>query len=251
MLFLIFAGGRPSNANPSPHLLTGVSLDGLLAVLFFAMIAWLTYSTVRGLRRVPSDGNRVGRERLILLLLWLLLPPTIAFVASYVWKPCFVYRYLLYSSLPMYLMAGGALSAMRTRVARAALAGALVAVYGYQLSALATGPLRPDWRAVSGYLESRVASVDTVIVFQSLNLSALEFNSKLPKSQMRCADVWSEICPDVLDALARGDAWIVVWLWSNPANIEACFPQHDLTYTATDFGGWPPLRVYHVPRPQG
>ena len=54
----------------------------------------------------------------------------------------------------------------------------------------------------------------------------------------------------MLEAHARGgDAWITVWLWSDPANIEACFPANHLAATHVDFPGWPNLRLYHVPRP--
>ena len=45
-----------------------------------------------------------------LLLLWLIVPVVIVYVASMVWHPCFRYRYMLYSSLPVCILAGAAMS---------------------------------------------------------------------------------------------------------------------------------------------
>jgi hypothetical protein len=184
-----------------------------------------------------------------LLVLWLLVPGLILCVASYAWRPCFVYRYVLYSALPFHILLGGAIAAMRSIRVRTVVLAVFLALYGYQLSALSVGPFRPDWRSVSRYLESNVSPDDQILVFQDINLVALQFNSTLPETQMRHIPVWSEVCAPLVEAHQQGrDVWLILWLWSDPSNIEACFPTHGLAYTKTDFKGWPNLRVYHVPK---
>jgi hypothetical protein len=251
MAFLVFAGGRASNENPASHLPTGISLDLVLAAVVLVVVGWFVSSAVRKTvtQHDVSDSILRPGETLGLLMLWLLLPGTILCLASFIWRPCFVYRYILYSALPLHILLGGAVAAIRSSRAKAATLALLLALYGYQLSALTVGPFRPDWRSVSRYLESRVTPEDRILVFQDINLVALQFNSTLPQSQMRHIPVWSEICAPVVEAHQQGrDVWLVLWLWSDPSNIESCFPANCLAYTKTDFKGWPNLRVYHVPK---
>jgi len=248
MTFLIFAGGRPHNENPAAHLPSGITLDWALTLLFAGVIGWFIVKTL--IERRECGGASSASEALGLLLCWLAIPIGVLFIASFVWRPCFVYRYVLFSSLPLYILLGGAVSSIRARRAQALVIVALVILSVHQASGIACGPFRPDWQRLSRYLETRVKADDTVVAFQEISLNALNFNSDLPESQVRLARVWSEVCPAVLDAYDRnGDAWLTVWLWSDPANIEACFPANDLAATHVDFPGWPKLRLYHVPRP--
>ena len=243
MFGLVFAGGRASNENPAAHLPTGVSLDIVLAAILLLLI---TGFAIRSWTSFPRKRESSG-PHLALLLLWLVLPPAILLVASYIWRPCFVYRYVLFSALPVYLLAGAALAGIDRAWLRRVLLAAIVALYAHQLSALAIGPFRPDWQSVSRYLESNTAPRDEVLVFQDINQIALEFNARLPREQMQAIPVWSELCGPVLRAHGEGRAvWFVVWLWSDPANLEACFAANKLNFDYKDFAGWPNLRVYRV-----
>ena len=252
MTFLIFAGGRPHNENPAAHLPSGMTLDWALTLLFAGVIGWFVVKTL--LQRRDEDRESGGAssapEALGLLLCWLAIPIGLLFIASLTWRPCFVYRYILFSSLPLYILLGGAVSSIRATRAKALIIGTLVILFAHQAAGIALGPFRPDWQRLSRHLETHIHPDDTVVAFQEIGLNALNFNSNLPETQLQLARVWSEVCPAVLEAHARGgDAWITVWLWSDPANIEACFPANDLDATHVDFPGWPNLRLYHVPRP--
>lgn len=252
MTFLIFAGGRPHNENPAAHLPSGITLDWALTLLFAGLIGWFVVKTLleRRDKDRESDGASTTPEVLGLLLCWLAIPIAVLFIASFIWRPCFVYRYILFSSLPLYILLGGAVSSIRGTRAKALIIAALILLFAHQASGIAHGPFRPDWQRLSRHLETHVTPDDTVVAFQEISLYALNFNSGLPENQVRLARVWSDVCPAVLEAHARGgDAWITVWLWSDPANIEACFPANDLGATHVDFSGWPKLRLYHVPRP--
>jgi len=245
-LAAVFAGGRPSNENPAAHLPGGVSLDVALTGIVGALIAW--YAVRRMFwRGEPVDGSLLrGREGTWLLLIWLIVPAAGLLAASYVWRPCFVYRYILYSSIPLYLLLGAALGAARWgRLVGLVLAG----VWGFQLLAVGCGPFRPDWRSAGAYLESQMGPRDTVVALQSINHAAIRYNSSVPESRVRCVDVWSDVRPAVQQAhLEGGDAWVVVWLWTEPGNIERALGDIGLAYSFEDFGGWPGLRAYRVPK---
>ena len=272
MTWLVFAGGRASNENPATHLPSGMSLDIPLAALLLLLILWFAWkrpvspplkgdlggcvdsrTDTIGVSHPPKSPFKGGlaclyRSRVVLLLMWLVIPPAVLCVVSYVARPCFMYRYVLYSSLPVYMLAGAAVTSMRSLRTRTTVAVVAALLYAYQLSALAAGPFRPDWQSVSRYLETNASPDDSILVFQDINLIALEFNSALPKSQMRHIPVWSELCGPVMAAHTAGrDVWFVVWMWSDPGKLEACFLSNNLDFTHRDFAGWPNLRVYCVP----
>lgn len=248
MAFLIFAGGRASNENPRAHLPVAFSLDQVLALFVFLLAAWCGWWMLRSAARAK---DRVHFETLGLLLLWLLLPPALLLLLSWTWRPCFIYRYVLYSSLPLYILAGGAVATVPRKSVRALLICALVFLYGYQLSALTVGPFRADWRSVGQYVDQHAGPDDLVLVYQHINTVALEFNSDIPREQIETADVWSDICGPVIEACDQQRAvWLLVWLWSDPGNFESCFHANNLTYTTKDFESWPHVRVYHI-EPQG
>lgn len=251
MFLLIFGGGRPTNENPSSHLPTGVSLDVMLAGLLVAIVLWFVAHTLflKDEAKEPENPTALTeREKLALLLLWGIVPVAGLLAASFVWRPCFVCRYVLYSSMPLYLLLGGALDRVPRWGVRAALGVALTGLTLYQASGLLVGPFRPDWQSASRYLENETRETDKVIVFQSLNLTALEFNSKVPRNQMECAGVWSEIADKAAKARTEGrSSWLVVWLWSDPAKIERSLLGKGMQFTHKDFPGWPNLRVYEIP----
>jgi mannosyltransferase len=249
MVLLVFAGGRPSNENPASHLPTGVTLDWALGAILSLVIVWFA-AKVLALRGKTLREPLGDRTSLCLLLLWLLLPPSFLIIVSYAWKPCFVYRYVLYSSLPLYILVGGAFSVMRRRWTAGLLGCVLLILSAYQLSALSIGPFRPDWRSLSRYLEARADESAVILAYQEINQIALQYNSVLPETRIQCVPVWSAACDPILRAHAEGhDAWLIVWLWSSPANIEDCFTSNTLMNTKVDFEGWPRLRLYHVPAP--
>jgi len=248
MVLLIFIGGRPSNASPVNHLPTNISLDIPLALAAMVVIGVFVIKT--GISKEDSSAKK-DKKAVVLLLLWALLPFVALVAMSFLWRPCFVYRYILYSSLPLYLMLGAGFSTMRNKRLACVLGAALMLVWAHQLSAITTGPFRADWRSASRYLEQNANPNDTVVVFQRFNVESLEFNSTLPEDQIEPVDVWSAICDPVTAAQQKGEAYLVVRMWSDPAKIEACFPENSLAFTYTDFKGWPALRVYHITRDHG
>ncbi len=240
----ILAGGRFSNENPARHLPGGLSLDWLLAALIYGVIAWFVVESLR--RRNASTAFSPAVTSLALVA-WLVLPLCVLGVASFVWRPCFVYRYVLYSSLALCTLFGAGVSAIPRPWARRTVLACFALMACYQLTAIGGGPFRPDWRGAGEHIEARLQPADTVIAFQPLNQVALEYNSLLPRAQIMGAQVWSEVCDAIPPALEKGGAvWVAVWLWTPPTKFEDFFRSQNLAVESTDFQGWPNVRVYRV-----
>ncbi|MCH8055389.1 MAG: hypothetical protein IH857_04450, partial [Deltaproteobacteria bacterium] len=115
-VYLTYAGGRFSNENPGEFLPGGWTLDPLLGVLFLALLSRFAWTTLRpGRGSQNDDGNRrISPEHSLILLAILLVVPMIVVTAlSHLWRPCFHYRYLLYCSVPLYLLAGAGAATLR------------------------------------------------------------------------------------------------------------------------------------------
>ncbi len=240
----IFAGGRATNENPVDHLPLTVSLDWVLLGAMAALACWACYVLLARIRN--ADGDAPTRySKSTLLLLWLFLPPLMLIVLSWAWRPVFVYRYVLYVSIPLYLLAARGVSLLPRRWARTAVGVTLVTLFVYQLSALAVGPFRADWKVASAYVESEQSDSDTYFCYQNVHSRALDYVTKLP--EVRNIEVWSEICGSVHAATTDGRiAWLFVVMWSEPSKFESCFNEHGLMYTIREFESWPTLRVYRI-----
>lgn len=244
MAFLIFAGGRASNEAPLGHLPFPVSLDRPLAAFLYLLAAWVAWRTVQSRR---FNGAMHEAQPVALLIIWLVLPAVLLAAASLAWKPSFLYRYVLYSSLALYLLAGAAIRGLPGRPWRVAATTLLVCLYTFQVSALAAGPFRPDWRSAAQYVKVHASPNDALLVFQNINTVALQYSSDFSPSRIQTIEVWSQICPAIVTTPAQGKTtWLFTWLWADPANIEQCFHENRLTFTATDFPSWPILRVYEI-----
>lgn len=235
MLFVIMAGGRATNENPAAHLPSAVSVDLLIAVLLATLAVKAFVQHARG-------------KSVVLMSLWLSVPPALLLLVSYTVRPSFIYRYVLYIAPALCIMAGAGFAGIPRAWARAAFAVIILAFFANQLSGLNSGPFRPDWRGVSAYLENNADRDDLIVAFQGINGAALKFNSSLPDDQVTTVEVWSAIAGPVTDAHKKGHgAWIVLWLWSDPENIECDLAAQGLKFSNQDFKGWPGLRVYKVP----
>jgi uncharacterized membrane protein len=239
MLFVIMAGGRATNENPAAHLPSGLSTDLAIAVL----LATLAVTAVIRHARANANGKSI-----LLATLWLTVPPALLLLISYTVWPSFVYRYVLYIAPALYLLAGAGYAGIPQAWPRAIFAIIMLMFFANQLSGLSSGPFRPDWRGVSDYLAQHARPDDAIVAFQDINAVALKFNSSIPADRITTADVWSAVAPPAAAAHARGqNAWLVLWLWTDPKNIECDLAAQGLKFSHVDFNGWPGLRVYEVP----
>ena len=125
----------------------GWSLAGpaLWVLVFLALVAGVI-ALWRAPKPAGADTCLGPREKLLFLLVWLLAPPTILFVLSYLWVPCFVYRYLFYCLLPFWILVGGGLAAVRNLWFRASGVLTLCVLMCVQALPILGVPQRPDWQ---------------------------------------------------------------------------------------------------------
>ena len=243
--FLIFVGGRFSNEDPTPYMTTHVSLDRDLAVLFLILGALLGLRTACGLLRGRADGRR-KLESLGLLAMWLAIPSLVLMVTSFLYHPCFVYRYILHTSLPLYLIVGGAVAGMKRSAVAGLVVGLLVSIYTYQLVALPL-PFRPDYRSAARLIRSSGTPLDYVITFKAINSIPFEFAADIPPARHESIHGFRELCKTVVARQRLGrNVWVVMWRWDDIETFERHLASNGLRFAVAELGGMPRLRVYCV-----
>lgn len=129
----------------------GPLLVGLYAAVLGATIGFVQIGSIR-----------LDRNRVVVLLLWLILPLVLDYGVSFV-MPSFLYRYLLYASLALFLLTAYAIS--RLPVPEAGRWGALALILLPAAWGTAFDPiLRSDWRGAAEIAQTeRTDGVLTII----------------------------------------------------------------------------------------
>jgi hypothetical protein len=203
---------------------------------------------VVALRRTPAEGNR----RLLLLALWLLVPPLSLFVLSYVWKPCLVPRYVMYASFPIYILAGAGLGSFQRRSLRVLSTVVLVGVCSYAASAVATCPFRGMGAMGAGERLSADVKPEDLVIVDEENFATSALSYYWPPLLSRATQVSGEEA--VLQLLRPiGGSGVSAWVVSGdyPFKVETLSKAlaslnaevEDWEYGDTMLGG---VRVFRV-----
>jgi hypothetical protein len=114
----------------------------------------------------------------ILLVTWLILPTILGLLASVVFQPIFLARYLL-GLLPAWLLLASIGIASLTRT----LSDVFV-VSGLIIGLGAIGPMqddvRQDWRAVGDFLAEKITSEDCVLIYKGILITPLQYYYRHP-----------------------------------------------------------------------
>ena len=246
--FLILAGGRWSNWDPSPSLPGGLSLDIILAA-YAGLLAAFALWTALGRRGVQKSAapRSISLDHVLLLAFWLFIPPLLLFVLSHTWHRCFQYRYLLHSSMALYLLAGAGIHAVSSpRRAKAAFA-ILAILLAYQTTALRLGPFRVDFAGAARYVDGHWTPGDRVVAFKSFTNLAFRFNSGVPDDSVVTTETFDEMCLLTTNACREGGtAWVLMFQWAYPERFEQLLRDSGLVFERTSFGRSPYLTVYRV-----
>jgi len=136
-----------------------------LDVLFAVLILFLLLRALREcLYRTKSPTDQAVREQKLLLVVWLLLPPLMLFVVSYLLRPCMFPRYTVHCIIPLYLLAGGAVTSIKSTVWNRTLIACLIGSMFLQWLWLQPGPQRTDWRTAGILLHEEAGGEDIVLV---------------------------------------------------------------------------------------
>lgn len=250
--FIVLAGGRFTNWDPSSRFPGQVSLDRVLALVLYALAAWLCLRAY-GRRHAVSVSQEHSApstplEATGLMFFWVTIPLAVLFAFSVLIRPYFVFRYALPSSLALFALAGGAISALEPRSRRVLAATIIVFLFVYQLLAL-KDPMRPDYKALAQHLQVHSAPEDTILTLKDYNASSLLFNSNLPEDRIEGVTAIANVYQRCLETAEEGHvAWVVLWRWEKLDEFEAYLSSQALAFTAETFGGLPPMYLYRIHR---
>ena len=248
-VYLTYAGGRFSNENPGEFLPGGRTLDPLLGVLFLALLSRFAWVALR--RGRDSRDGRVNRRispgrSLILLAILLVVPMVVVTALSHLWRPCFHYRYLLYCSLPLYLLVGAGTATLRGRGLYGGVVVAMAVLYGFQ-SAVLQGPFRPDYRAAATRIDSEGDDNSRVFALKEINYLAMDYNTDWPEGRLRSLGGRGELYVEPLAEHRDGrESWVVMWRWDALDEWEAHLGENGVSFSLEEFEGMPRLYLYHL-----
>jgi hypothetical protein len=250
--FLILAGGRWRHYNPAPDLPGGISLDAVLAV-YAGFLALLLFYKAFAKRRAHTEAatkpDTLGY--VMLLAFWLFIPPLMLFALSHSWHRCFQFRYIVYASLPLHLLAGGGIDALSTRARVRAGFAVLAILLGYQALALRSGPLRVDYAGAARHIEERWTPGDQVVAFKSTTDAAFRFNSTVPDDSVVTTESFGDMVVMTENACREGGAaWVLMFMWEYPEWFEDRVDKAGLVYEMKRFGRHPHLIMYRVSTPR-
>ena len=170
--FILSCAGSQRVAVFAPHL--GMAEFLLAAVVCLALIAG-----GGALLRMPGSADlRAGlspREKLLFLVVWLLAPPVILFVLSYLWVPCFVNRYAFYCLIPFCILAAGGMARLRSRWLCASAILALFTLMSFQTLPLLRVPCRTDWGATASLVQRRAGQGAPVLALDPADIYTLDY----------------------------------------------------------------------------
>ena len=165
---------------------------------------------------------------------------------SHLWRPCFHYRYLLYCSLPLYLLVGAGAATLRSRGLYGCVIVAMAALYGFQ-SAVLQGPFRPNYRAAAAHIEARGDAVAAVFALKEINYLAMDYNTDWPETRLRSLGGRGELYVEPLAEHRGGrESWVVMWRWDALEEWEAHLRENGVPFSMHEFEGMPRLHLYRL-----
>lgn len=243
--------------SPEPGVLNSFPLDSALGYLlaggFALCLAWALIRSTS----CRFDGASGGSEVLFLALVSA-VPVLVLATLSYAWRPCIFPRYTLYSSLALYLLAGGAIATLPRRWHRGTAGFVLLGLLAYQLGHTVPYATRTQWREAVALIRSEETPGDVMLVGwpggateTAVGIFRIHYTSDsnplLPAFSPEEACEAAE-CILVSRRLA-GQVWTVFQLdygRASFAEFESNLAERSLAFERTDFDAMEHLVVYRV-----
>jgi 4-amino-4-deoxy-L-arabinose transferase-like glycosyltransferase len=250
--FVVAAGGRFSNDDPGAFLWSGVSLDLLLAAALYAAAA---AAVVMAFRRWGPPGDR--RAATYALAGWLVIAPPVWFLISTFYRPLYIYRYFLFASYPLYLLAAGAWVAVPRRGLRAATLAAVVLLMAYQASLVFQGPFRPEYDAAVRVIreadegEGVMAGAPVLALKHNLNKVPLQWAGGFEEARVAHAEGEGSLFDETERLWEQaGRLWVVTWRWDRMGRFYDHARSLGADVRVYRLGGWPALHLVAVRPPE-
>ncbi len=254
--FVIFSGGRFSNESPALYMWHGISLDLPLALLYLLFTGCTGWFLLRMLIRRPLTSTADIEDRktiaiLVFLFSWLLFPSSISFLVAYFWRPCFLYRYILYSVPAFCLLTAWGVFLINEKKLRYGIIAVMISLHLFQATILFQGPFRPNYVRAIHYIDQHYCSGERVLILKNLNADAFFFNLErqpvkhLSRDFITVQDYIGGFERAVQESLQNGSScWLVLWRWDRLDLVEKHLQGR--RWHRMSFDGMPPLIVYHV-----
>lgn len=126
----------------------------VIGTLCLAAIGGWLHQSYRKRRDAESPRTDYTDTRMLLVLAWVAVPLLFVVVGSFIWRPCFVGRYVLHTAVPICVLAGAGVTYLKKRTVVVAVLVVLFASYTSQLIRL-DRPWRTDFRKAAEYLLAR------------------------------------------------------------------------------------------------
>ena len=244
------AADPPVRWDKSLHLPTVAKI--LIAVLWITLTSSVTVRSLRKRRQLVSEGDRAHAERLGtdlgLMLTWLVAPAAILIFLSLVWRPTFLPRYALPSTVALYVLMGGAVAQIRTGRWRWVVGSLLVGLYAYDTTAFGL-PHRPNLREAMGIVDGQpYTEGDMVLVNLSTNRGPACYYSGLPDSAIQTCGKWEDMADKAMEVANAGHhAWVLVGAqMGTPPDPGPQLRERGLNFEYKAVPGAFMLRIYHV-----
>jgi hypothetical protein len=250
------AADPPRRWDESIYLPTAAKI--LIGVLWIALTSTATVRTLRKRSQLVSRGDPARAKALgtdlALMLTWWLAPGAILIFLSFVWRPTALPRYVLHSTVALYVLMGGAVALMKNRRWQWVVGCLLVGLYAYDTAAFGL-PRRPSLREAMTIVERRpYTEGDMVLVHPSGYGGPARYYGGLPDSAITSYRKWEEMPDKALEVANAGHhAWLLVGaLMGAPPDPGAQLRERGLDFEYEVVPGAFMLRVYHVlPRGAG
>ncbi|HNR30166.1 MAG TPA: glycosyltransferase family 39 protein [Candidatus Hydrogenedentes bacterium] len=208
------------------------------------------------MRAGGSDSETEGssRETRCFLWTWLVVPPAALFLLSALLYACHSSRYVLYSSLPFFVLAGGTVTLVPRRALQGLLIAALLFMQGLAHHAYPR-PWRPDIASAAAFLaEQDVSPATPVVVHIMADVPSMRFNGPPRMEELALTGENAiEGVPAHFDIAESGETrWLVLFQHQLGdaviARTERAIGERGWSIEKNSFGYASPIHVYRLRR---
>ena len=133
------------------------------------MFLFLAYALIKHLRMKPLLERKYDFHFIMLNVIQLVIPPLIVFVISFVFRPLFHERFLIFCAPPFFILTAVVLIAMRPKFLALVIYIMFISMNLYAIYNEATRRTKDDWHAAFE-VAHKTADSDMVILFQTFAL---------------------------------------------------------------------------------
>ncbi len=214
---------------------TGVALlpwrDVLWYAIEFVTIAGLFTAAALHFRKPAAPSPRIGltsREVGALLLLWFIVPPLLAYVGSFAWRPTFLGRYLAFSFPALYL----ALGYLLQHRPRWLVSAAFVPLFAFDALFYFPGPMRTPYDRIVATIQSESVPDLALYTDDMIAVSPIGYYWNGPPPEVR-SPLDMERAVNALDEAVHFDAASNWLLLTDPKRAD--YMRLDLRRAGADF----------------